>query len=145
MAVRNLPCVRNRSDQKQRDRNLNHIDIKPQPQTFTRKHRRIKTMPSTFKQHHCPGANCWIADASPGGCRPGYIGKVPFCRKHQMACRNVCPWYHLLTDPGCGPCIGASMAGDRRERSMRERERYAAKSKDNDAFWNPKKDRKPRG
>jgi hypothetical protein len=50
--------------------------------------------------------------------------------------------YHLLTDPGCGKCIGATQAKDRQERNAREDAKEAEKKDQENAFFNPGKDRK---
>jgi hypothetical protein len=99
-------------------------------------------MPLTLKQHHCPGDKVWIGSVSPGGCLTGYIGKSQDCKKHQIPCKNGCAWYHLLTDPGCGKCIGATQAKDRPERNAREDAKEADKKNQENAFFNPGKDRK---
>jgi hypothetical protein len=104
-------------------------------------------MPSKFgTQHHCPGKKVKVGNVSPGDCRKRLLDNGMFlCVKHQIPCRNGCPQFHLLTDPGCYECIGNAMAEDRQQRMEKEERKNVAKKSEEDAFFNPGKDtKKPR-
>jgi hypothetical protein len=66
--------------------------------------------------HHCPGLNKRIGPASPGGCEKR--GTNPLhCKKHQKVCKHNKP--HLITEHGCGKCMGALHAAEREHRQAR--------------------------
>jgi hypothetical protein len=97
----------------------------------------------TGTKHHCVGHKAWIGDISPGGCREVKVGNLSYCGKHEMSCRNGCKdWYHLKNQPGCMACTGRQMAEARRERTTAEKGRVAARMQEDQAFWNPERERR---
>lgn len=95
----------------------------------------------TSTLHHCPGKSGWVGDISPGNCRMVNFGRVKFCEKHEMPCRNGCyERKHLQNQEGCTSCEKAWAAEAKREREAKEK---ATKSSSDDSdFWNPPKGRK---
>ncbi|KAF2847624.1 hypothetical protein T440DRAFT_403103, partial [Plenodomus tracheiphilus IPT5] len=80
---------------------------------------------------------------SPGGCEQIKRGKISYCKKHEMPCRNGCAgWYHLINQKGCQSCETAWKAKARQEKRAIEQKMIGEKGKLDDAFWNPAKDRK---
>jgi hypothetical protein len=109
------------------------------------KYRILNTMGkgNTGTKHHCVGHKAWIGDISPGGCREIKVGSLSYCDKHEMACINGCKdWYHLKNQPGCMACKGRMMAEARRSRAVTEKVRGAVKMQEDQAFWNPARERR---
>jgi hypothetical protein len=98
---------------------------------------------NTGTKHHCVGGHAWIGDISPGGCRNINVGGLVYCDKHEMPCRNGCEdWQHLKNQAGCMSCMGSVKADARRARASAAQMKDAAARQDDDAFWNPGKERK---
>ena len=97
----------------------------------------------TGTKHHCVGHNAWIGDISPGGCREVKVGRLIYCDKHEMPCRNGCKkWQHLKNQTGCMACTAKLMADARRERAAAGKNKAAALRQADEAFWQPGKERK---
>ncbi|OAK93475.1 hypothetical protein IQ06DRAFT_236378 [Phaeosphaeriaceae sp. SRC1lsM3a] len=95
----------------------------------------------TGTTHHCPGAKGWVGDISPGGCRSTRSAYMTYCSKHQMPCVNGClRGHHLKNQSGCCSCIEREEAAERRAKAQAEKQRNA--NRDDNAFWNPPKQRK---
>lgn len=93
--------------------------------------------------HHCPGATGWVGDISPGGCSKTRYGRMSYCKKHEIPCRNGCRnWYHLKNQDGCGSCVSRRAAEARRDRQAAMARKDADKQSSDDSFWNPPKGRK---
>lgn len=97
---------------------------------------------TTTVKHHCPGANGWVGDVSPGGCVPS-TGRLIYCTKHQMPCRQGCAGKkHLKNQPGCLSCKSKWQAEDKEERKAKEKLKEKEKDKELEDFLNPGKERK---
>lgn len=92
--------------------------------------------------HHCPGADGWVGDQSPENCDWDRTG-VPYCKKHQMLYRQGCRnGTHMRNQTGCSSCLRRWGREDKAERETKENRRAMEKSKADQIFWKPPKDRK---
>lgn len=95
------------------------------------------------KMYHCPGANGWVGDISPGGCTKKRVNGLFFCTKHEMPCRGGgMVWFHLKNQPSCPECQQKVQAQIRRERAEDARMKQDEKTREAEAFWKPGKAKK---
>ncbi|KAH6852858.1 hypothetical protein BKA58DRAFT_60835 [Alternaria rosae] len=96
----------------------------------------------TTNKHHCPGANGWVGDESPGNCTPS-IGRLIYCTKHQMPCRQGCPGKkHLKNQPGCLSCKAKWQEEAKQKRKAKEKSKENEKGKELEDFLDRGKEKK---